>query len=42
MTRFIRGLDVTGGLTFVREFNRYFLLDASNLNALVEVRYNIR
>jgi hypothetical protein len=42
MTRFMRGVDLTGGLTFVREFNRYFLNDASNLNAIVEVRYNLR
>ncbi|MDQ3243807.1 MAG: capsule assembly Wzi family protein [Gemmatimonadota bacterium] len=41
MTRFTDRFDLTGGLTFVREFNRYFLADASNINAVVGVRYNV-
>ena len=40
-TRFVRGFDVTGGLTLVRDFNRNFLSDVTNLNALVGVRYNL-
>jgi len=40
-TRFIRGFDVTGGLTLVRDFNRNFRADVTNLNALVGVRYNL-
>ncbi|HVF40781.1 MAG TPA: hypothetical protein VM939_12855 [Gemmatimonadaceae bacterium] len=39
MTRFINQFDVTGGLTFVREFNRYFIADASNISAVIGVRY---
>ncbi len=42
MTRFVRGFDVTTGLTFVREFNRDFAVDAANINAIVGVRYNVR
>ena len=42
VTRLIRGFDVTTGLTFVRDFNRDFVSDASNLNAIVGVRYNLR
>jgi hypothetical protein len=34
-----RGLEVTTGLTLVRELNRDFLRDATNINALVGVRY---
>ena len=34
-----RGLEVTTGLTLVRELNRDFLHDATNINALVGVRY---
>jgi len=41
MTKFVRGFDVTGGMTFVREFNRYFLADAANVNATAGVRYNL-
>jgi hypothetical protein len=41
-TRFIRGFDITGGLTFIKEFNRYFIQDASNVNAILEARYNFR
>lgn len=40
-TRFMRGLDVTGGLTLVRDFNRNFRTDVTNVNALVGVRYNL-
>jgi hypothetical protein len=42
MTRLIRGIDVTTGLTFVRNFNRDFSADAANLNAIVGLRYNVR
>jgi hypothetical protein len=42
MTRFVRGFDVTSGLTFVREFNREFSADAANINAIVGLRYNMR
>ena len=42
VTRLIRGCDVTTGLTFVRDFNRDFAMDASNINAIVGVRYNLR
>jgi hypothetical protein len=38
-TRFMRGFDLTGGLSFVRELNRDFLRDETNINALVGVRY---
>lgn len=41
VTRLIRGFDVTTGLTFVRNFNRDFAEDASNINAIVGVRYNL-
>ena len=34
-----RGLEVTTGLTLVHELNRDFLRDATNINALVGVRY---
>ncbi len=39
MTRFMRRVELTGGLTLVREFNRDFLADVTNVNALVGVRY---
>ena len=39
MTRFVRGFDVTTGLTLVRDFNRDYSVDASNINAIVGVRY---
>ncbi|MDO8502290.1 MAG: hypothetical protein Q7S20_10650 [Gemmatimonadaceae bacterium] len=42
MSRFMGGFDLTGGLIFVREFNRDFRRDASNLNALLGVRYIVR
>ena len=42
MTRFVRGFDVTTGLTFVRDFNRDFAADAANINAIVGLRYNMR
>ena len=42
MTRFVRGFDVTSGLTFVRNFNRDFAADASNINATIGLRYNMR
>jgi len=41
VTRLVRGFDVTTGLTFVRDFNRDFARDASNINAIVGVRYNL-
>jgi len=41
MTRFVKGFDIDAGLTMVREFNRDFKRDATNLNALVGVRYLI-
>ncbi|MEO8577387.1 MAG: hypothetical protein ABI556_11825 [Gemmatimonadales bacterium] len=41
MTRFMKGFDLNGGLNFVYEFNRDFKRDASNLNALVGVRYQL-
>ena len=40
-TRFMRGFDVTGGLTVVRDFNRNFRADVTNVNALVGVRYTL-
>ncbi len=40
-TRFMREFDVTGGLTLVRDFNRNFRADVTNVNALVGVRYNL-
>ena len=33
------GMEITGGLTLVRELNRDFRSDATNLNALLGVRY---
>lgn len=42
MTRFVKRFDVTAGITFVREYNRYFIEDASNINALLGVRYGLR
>lgn len=39
VSRFLRGFDVTGGLTLVRELNRDFEHDATNLNGLFGVRY---
>ena len=42
ITRFVRGFDVTTGLTFVRDFNRDFSADAMNINAILGLRYNIR
>lgn len=42
MTRFVRGFDVTTGLTYVRNFNRDFAADAANVNAIFGLRYNIR
>lgn len=40
-TRFMTGFDVNWGLTIVRDFNRNFKSDVTNLNAIVGVRYNI-
>ena len=42
MTRFVRGFDVTTGLTFVWNFNRDFAADAANINAIFGLRYNVR
>ncbi len=42
MTRFMGPLDFNGGLTLVRDFNRNFTSDVTNLNALIGVRYNLR
>jgi hypothetical protein len=33
--------DLNGGLTLVRDFNRNFTSDVTNLNALIGVRYNL-
>jgi hypothetical protein len=41
MTRFMGPFDLNGGLTLVRDFNRNFKSDATNLNAIVGVRYNL-
>ena len=41
-TRFMHGFDVNAGLTFVRDFNRNFKADVTNVNALVGVRYILR
>jgi hypothetical protein len=41
MTRLIRGFDITTGLTFVRNFNRDFAADASNINITFGARYNM-
>jgi hypothetical protein len=41
MTRFMGQFDLNGGLTLVRDFNRNFTSDVTNLNALVGVRYNL-
>jgi hypothetical protein len=38
-TRFMNSFELTGGLTLVREFNRDFIKDETNINALVGVRY---
>lgn len=38
-TRTFREMELTGGLTLVREFNRDFKRDATNLNAQFGVRY---
>jgi hypothetical protein len=40
-TRTLRDFELTSGLTIVREFNRDFRHDATNVNALVSVRYLI-
>jgi hypothetical protein len=40
-TLFLSAFDVNWGLTVVRDFNRNFKSDATNLNALVGVRYVI-
>jgi hypothetical protein len=42
MTRFLEAVDVTGGLTFVRDFNRNFTRDVNNLNATLSVSYKLR
>jgi hypothetical protein len=42
MTRLVRGFDITTGMTFVRNFNRDFAGDASNVNAFLGARYNMR
>jgi hypothetical protein len=42
MTRFFDSFDLTGGLTFVRDFNRNFTTDANNLNATLSVSYKLR
>jgi hypothetical protein len=41
-TRYVRGFDVTTGLTFVRDFNRDFSADVNNINAIFGLRYNMR
>ena len=42
VTRFMKGFDVNAGLTLVHELNRDFERDATNVNALVGVRYLMR
>ncbi len=42
MTRLVRSFDVTTGLTLVRNYNRDYIADAANINAIVGVRYNMR
>ena len=42
MSRFLRGFDVTGGLTMVYDINRDFKDDAANLNAQFGIRYTGR
>ena len=42
MTRFLDAFDVTGGLTFARDFNRNFTADVNNLNATFSVSYKLR
>lgn len=37
----IQDFELTTGLTLVREFNRDFIRDATNINALIGVRYLI-
>ncbi len=39
---FLRSLDLTSGVTLVRDLNRNFQNDAWNLNAILEVRYPLR
>ena len=41
MARFMGSFDLNGGLTLVRDFNRNFNSDVTNLNALVGVRYKL-
>ena len=41
-TRFMRGFDLNAGLTFVRDLNRDFKADVTNINALFGLRYNLR
>lgn len=41
-TRFMNGFDVSAGLTLAHELNRDFQRDATNLNALIGVRYLMR
>ncbi|MEO5588526.1 MAG: hypothetical protein ABIS03_02980, partial [Gemmatimonadaceae bacterium] len=38
-SRIIHGMEITGGTTLVREFNRDFTADVTNLNALLSARY---
>lgn len=41
-SRIVSGMEVSTGLTYVYEFNRDFVTDKSNINALVSVRYLLR
>jgi hypothetical protein len=41
-TRFMHAFDLDVGLTLVRDFNRNFIADVTNLNALVGIRYVLR
>jgi capsule assembly protein Wzi len=41
MTRFFNAFDASGGLTFVRNFNRNFTSDVNNLNATLSVSYKL-
>jgi hypothetical protein len=40
-TRFMNAFDINWGVTLVRDFNRNFKADVTNINALVGVRYNV-
>lgn len=41
-TKFFRNVDLTGGVTVVKEFNRNFREDAWNFNATLAAQYHLR